>query len=82
MSVPQSLTMFISSAFTKLLIVSFMVACLPLPTNYYLGTRGEPLLAPIAPVILFIVTGLVSVSWWILTIFMWLVGHIGRLLYG
>lgn len=78
-SVQQSLAMFVSSRFTNLLIGSFAVACLPLPTNYYLGTKGEPLLAPIAPVILFIVTGLVLVSSWMLSISTLLIGSIGRM---
>jgi len=74
-SLQKSLTMFISSRFIMLLIGSFVVACLPLPTNYYLGTKGEPLLAPIAPVIIFIVTGLVQVSCWMLGILIWIIGR-------
>jgi len=68
--------MFISDKFAMLLIGSFVVACLPLPTNYYLGTEGEPLLALIAPVMLFIITGLVQVSCWMLGILIWIIGCI------
>lgn len=58
---------------------SYIVACLPLPSKYYLGNRGEFLLAPIAPLLLLIVTGLVSISWWILLLLMWPIGRIGIL---
>ncbi|KAF7970245.1 hypothetical protein HWV62_24492 [Athelia sp. TMB] len=46
--------------------------------DYYLGTGGEVLLAPIAPLLLCIATGIVAVTWWILRLLMWPIALIAR----
>lgn len=64
----------------KLLIGSYAVGLLPFPANYYMGTKGEPLIAPVAPLLVFIVAGLVYTSWWILVLLLWPLSRLGRLL--
>lgn len=78
-TVQRTLATFISNRLPGVLACSYFVACVPLPSNYYIGTKGELLLAPIAPLIVFIVTGLVCVSWWILVILMYPLARLGRL---
>jgi len=79
-SVQQSLVTFICCPMPKLLAVSFVVALFPLSPNYYMGTRGEPFFGPLAPVLLVVATGLVSVSWWIILLLMWPLRLLSRLL--
>ncbi|KAG0707742.1 PGAP1-like protein-domain-containing protein [Suillus ampliporus] len=79
-SVQQSLVTFICRSMPKLLAVSFVVALLPLSPDYYLGTRGEPFLGLLAPILLVVATGLVSVSWWFILFLMWPVRLLTRLL--
>ena len=52
-------------------MLSLALALLPLPASYYLGNKGEPLLAVIAPLLLIIALGLVCASWWLLLAIMW-----------
>ncbi|KAG1891025.1 PGAP1-like protein-domain-containing protein [Suillus subluteus] len=70
LSVSQSLVAFICRLLPKLLAASFVVALLPLSPDYYLGTRGEPFLGFLAPVLLVVATGLVCVSWWLILLLM------------
>ncbi|KAG1756758.1 PGAP1-like protein-domain-containing protein [Suillus paluster] len=79
-SVHQSLAVFICRPMPKLLAASFVVALLPLSPDYYLGTRGEPFLGLLAPVLLVVATGLVSVSWWCILLLMWPLRLLTRLL--
>ncbi|TFY70018.1 hypothetical protein EVG20_g2909 [Dentipellis fragilis] len=70
-SVLQSLELFVKKALPTLLAISFGLALLPLPADYLLGNSGEAVLAPLAPVLLLIATGLVCVSWFILLALIW-----------
>ncbi|KAG1905635.1 PGAP1-like protein-domain-containing protein [Suillus fuscotomentosus] len=79
-NVSQSLVAFICHLLPKLLVASFVVALLPLSPGYYLGTRGEPFLAFLAPVLLVVATGLVCVSWWLVLLLMWPLRFLTRLL--
>jgi glycosylphosphatidylinositol deacylase len=76
-TVDQSLSTYSHKTLRGLMLASFLVSFIPLPVDYYLGNEGEALFAPIAPVLLFIASGLVFVSWWVLTILMWSIGTIG-----
>ncbi|KAG2368585.1 PGAP1-like protein-domain-containing protein [Suillus spraguei] len=69
-NVSQSLVAFICGFLPKLLAASFVIALLPLGPEYYLGTRGEPFLGLLAPVLLVVATGLVYVSWWLILLLM------------
>lgn len=79
-SVSQSLVAFICRLLPKLLAASFVVALLPLSPDYYLGTRGEPFLGFLAPILLVVATGLVCVSWWLILLLMWPLRFFTRLL--
>ena len=79
-SVQQSLVSFISGPMLKYLVGSLVVALLPLGPKYYLGTQGEPFFALLAPAILVVATGLVSVSWWLTLVLIWSLRLPGRLL--
>jgi glycosylphosphatidylinositol deacylase len=81
-NVQKSLTMFITKTLPKLMLVSLVVAVMPLTENYYLGTRGQPILALLAPMLLFIATGAVCVSWWILVFLMWPLEKFGKSAFG
>lgn len=37
----------------------------------WLGNGGQPIFVLLAPFLLFIVTGLVAVSWWVLKVSIW-----------
>lgn len=52
----------------------------PLPVGYWLGNGGEPLFAPLAPLLLVIVTGLVWIVWWLIAGSLQIFGRILRLL--
>ncbi|KAG2037278.1 PGAP1-domain-containing protein [Suillus americanus] len=79
-SVSQSLVAFICRLLPKLLAASFIVALVPLSPHHYLGTRGEPFLGFLAPVLLLVATGLVCVSWWLILLLMWPLRFFTRLL--
>ncbi|KII95293.1 hypothetical protein PLICRDRAFT_34135 [Plicaturopsis crispa FD-325 SS-3] len=76
-SVDQSLAT-LGSIMPMLAVGSFAVSFLPLPAGYYLGSRGEPLFAFLAPILLFLAFGLVGISWWTLRVFIWPLGKLGR----
>ncbi|KAF5388432.1 hypothetical protein D9615_000673 [Tricholomella constricta] len=78
-SVKDSLSYYGQHTFRKLLLASFVVAFIALPVDYYIGTRGGPLFAPLAPLLLLVASGLVYVSWWVLMCLMWPIGALGSL---
>ena len=51
--------------------LSVFISVLPLHVGVWLGNRGQPMFALLAPFLLLIVTGLVAVSWWILKVCIW-----------
>lgn len=81
-TVDQSLSTYSHRTLQGLMLASFLVSFVPLPVDYYLGNEGEALFAPIAPVLLLLASGLVFVTWWVLTILMWSIGNIGTLFLG
>jgi len=81
-SVGQSLVLYSRRTLGKLLLTSVLVALLPIPADYYLGTGGEILFAPIAPVLVLIASGLVFVSWGLLKSLIWLLAILKRFIPG
>ena len=77
-SVGQSLFIYSRRTLGKLLLTSVLIALLPIPADYYLGTGGEILFAPIAPVLVLIASGLVFVSWGLLKCLVWLLAMLKR----
>ncbi|KAJ7498547.1 PGAP1-like protein-domain-containing protein [Mycena latifolia] len=78
-TVAQSLSIFAGKPLWRLLLCSILLSIAPLPEIFYLGNRGEPLFSAIAPLMLLISVGFVCVSWWLLQIFVWPLGKLGRL---
>ncbi|OBZ70020.1 GPI inositol-deacylase [Grifola frondosa] len=80
--VRSSLDRFARCVLPWALLASYVFSLVPLPAGFWLGNRGEPIFAPIAPLLLLIVTGLVFVSWWTLSLMLWplsrILGMIGR----
>ncbi|KDQ64460.1 hypothetical protein JAAARDRAFT_116582 [Jaapia argillacea MUCL 33604] len=64
---------FIIHTLPSLLLLSFTISFIPLPTRYYLGNKGEPLFAPIAPLVLLISSGLVCTTSFVLEAILWVV---------
>ena len=64
----DSLSTFVRTRLVGLLALSFILSFLPLPSHLWLGNRGEPLLAFLAPLMLIIAVGFVFVSWWLITL--------------
>ncbi|KAH9047006.1 PGAP1-like protein-domain-containing protein [Lactarius deliciosus] len=79
-SVSDSLSVFTRVTLPRLLGATFAISLLPLPRDYALGNGGEIVFAPLAPLVLLIATGLVTVSWWVLCITMWPIRKAGRVL--
>ncbi|GJE84539.1 GPI inositol-deacylase [Phanerochaete sordida] len=77
-SVGSSLATFASARLPILLILSFLTSFIPLLVDMWLGNRGEWQLSPIAPLLLLTVTGLVSVSWAVISILMWPLRKLAR----
>lgn len=73
-----SLTAFTHNRLPWLTALSFAISFVPLPSDMWLGNRGEWSLAAIAPLMMLTVTGLVSVIWWLLTILMWPIQRFSR----
>ncbi|KAN0118085.1 PGAP1-like domain containing protein [Russula decolorans] len=69
-SVSETLSLFVRGILPRLLGVSFVVSLLPLPRDYVLGNSGEVFFALLTPLILLLVTGLVIVSWWAISMVM------------
>lgn len=78
-SVSQSLTHYGGSMLRLLLLPSFLFSFIPLPVSLYLGNKGEAAFSPIAPLVLILASGLVCVSWWILSFLVFLVSKSGSL---
>ncbi|KAH8094931.1 PGAP1-like protein-domain-containing protein [Cristinia sonorae] len=53
---------------------SLLLSLLPLPHGFWLGNAGQPIFAILAPLLLVVVTALVSLSWCILDGLLWLLG--------
>ncbi|KAH9019092.1 PGAP1-like protein-domain-containing protein [Lactarius hengduanensis] len=77
-SVSESLSVFTRATLPRLLGATLAISLLPLPRDYVLGNGGEIVFAPLAPLVLLIATGLVTVSWWVLCITMWPIRKAGR----
>ncbi|KAF9782201.1 PGAP1-like protein-domain-containing protein [Thelephora terrestris] len=82
----QAIPTFIKSLLPRLILISFLVAVLPLPTSAYLGLSGEPLLAFLAPILVLLSTGLVITTFWLLSLLAYLAAVIssavGRIIRG
>lgn len=76
-NVSQSLTDYGGSMLRLLLLPSFLFSFLPLPESLYLGNKGEAAFSPLAPLVLVIASGLVCVSWWILSFLVFVVSKFG-----
>lgn len=59
-----------------------MLSVLPLPETLYLGNKGTLFLTPIAPLLLFIASGIVCVSWWVLCILLTITGETSVFIFG
>lgn len=79
-SVPDSLSRFAGNHFRKLVLACFLVSFAPLPESYYLGTRGQPVFAPISVLLITLACGLVCMSWWVLVALMWPIGKLAEAL--
>jgi glycosylphosphatidylinositol deacylase len=77
-SVSETLSLFIRETLPRLLGVACVVSLLPLPQDYVLGNGGEVVFALLAPVIILLTTGLITVSWWVICIIMLPIRKLGR----
>lgn len=55
---------------------------IPFPEYLYLGNKGIVALSPIAPVLIYVASGLVFITWWVLGVFLTTIGKTGLLLFG
>ncbi|TFK66578.1 PGAP1-domain-containing protein [Pluteus cervinus] len=76
--VSASLSFYSGTRLVQVMLVSFVMGFVPLPEKYYLGTRGEPIFALLAPFILLLASGLVFIVWGVLSVLMWPFGILGR----
>ncbi|GBE79854.1 GPI inositol-deacylase [Sparassis crispa] len=67
-SVSLALSHFAHQRLPQLLFLSLAISFLPLPSGFWLGNVGELFLVPLAPLLLLIVTGLVCLTWGMLTV--------------
>lgn len=79
-NVKELLGHFVRWRLPLLVLATLLVSLVPLPENMWLGTAGEPLLAPLAPLLLLISTGLVVVFWWVVMALMWPLSHLHKLI--
>jgi GPI inositol-deacylase len=63
----------------RLLVLSFLIALIPLPRIFYTGNAGEPALAIIAPILLLLSSSLVCVSYFLLRGIIWPLQKMSRL---
>ena len=68
----QALSAFIKSLLPRLILLSFLIAVLPLPTSAYLGLSGEPLFSFLAPILVLLSAGLVVITSWLLSLLTYL----------
>lgn len=78
-TVGQSLESFAKRRLPWLTASAFFVSLIPMPVNVLLGNGGQSVFAPIAPGLVVVVTGMLCVSWWLLSILMWFFGRFQRL---
>ncbi|THV08207.1 GPI-inositol-deacylase [Dendrothele bispora CBS 962.96] len=78
----QSLRTFCRKTLPKILLASYVLALIPFSSEYFLGTNGSPVLAPLAPLFVLLATGLVCTSWFVLMILMWPIGKMGSIFIG
>ena len=79
-SVSELLSRFMHGTLLRLLVATFVVSLLPLPTDYVLRNGGEVFFTLHAPFDLLIATSLVVLRWWILCILMWPIHKFKRVL--
>jgi len=70
-TVPESLARYASRTLAPLSGVLLLASFLPLDSSFLLGNSGEPILAPLAPLVLFTASGCVAISWYLLQSIMW-----------
>ena len=82
----QALATFIKSLLPRLILISILMALLPLHTSAYLGLRGEPFFAFLAPILVILSTGLVVIVFWFLSLLTYLAAAatsaLGRVIWG
>lgn len=78
-SVSTSLSRFVVYMLPRLIPASLLLGVIPLPVGLYLGNGGAPLLSFLAPVLLTVVTGLVILSWGVLSLSIWAAGRVLKL---
>jgi GPI inositol-deacylase len=76
-SVSDTLFLFTREALPSLMGASFVLSLVPLPKDYVLGNEGEVAFALLTPLILLLVTGLVTVSWWMICVVIWPIRKLG-----
>jgi hypothetical protein len=81
-TVGQSLSQYNYHLLRYFLPASLIISVLPLPEWVYTGNKGLLFLAPIAPIILLIASGLVCVVWWILFSLLAVIGKLSTFIYG
>ncbi|KAF5332027.1 hypothetical protein D9758_014587 [Tetrapyrgos nigripes] len=67
----QSLITFCRQSLPKLLFASYVIALIPFPPEYFIGTGGNFTLAALAPFLVLLATSLVCTSWLLLVAIMW-----------
>ncbi|KAE9404806.1 PGAP1-domain-containing protein [Gymnopus androsaceus JB14] len=77
--VDRSLREFGRRKLPKLALASLLISLLPLPDSLFMGTSGEWIYGPIAPMMVLIASGLVCISWMLLVMIMWPIGKISHL---
>ncbi|KAI0080840.1 PGAP1-domain-containing protein [Panus rudis PR-1116 ss-1] len=75
-----TLTTFTKHNLPLLTLLFLLTSFLPFPPTLWLGTSGELIFAPLAPVLLLVVVGLVGVSWGVLRVLLVLVRCVLRVM--
>ena len=70
-TVEQALTTYTRKYFPRLCAVLFLLSFIPLPEGLLSGNRGEPMLSLIPPIFLLISSGLVVMSYFLLSALIW-----------
>ncbi|KAH9482359.1 GPI inositol-deacylase [Psilocybe cubensis] len=78
----ESISLYTRLLFRFLLPGSFFLATLPLPVMLYLGNNGTFFLTLLAPLLLFVASGTVCVSWWLLCVLLAITGKVGVFVFG
>jgi len=78
-SVSESLSAFTRGTLPRLLGATLVISLLPLPKDYVLGNGGEVFFSLLAPLLLLLATGLVTVSWWALCVLLYPIRKTRRL---